>query len=78
MYTEILYEILKVHNIGSLKNNTSKKIQSNIKIKENTDKYEELIFKMETFLLNNYENQALYEQISTILLMEKQILNHNL
>ena len=51
MYTEILYEILKVHNIGSLKNNTSKKIQSNIKIKENTDKYEELIFKNDQLAL---------------------------
>lgn len=46
-FTDLLYDIINAHKLGSSKNQTSKKIHSQSFIKENVDKYEEILHKIE-------------------------------
>lgn len=49
-YEEILSDILDTHKIDSFKIPNSKKIQSQTFIKENMDKYEDLLNKINSYL----------------------------
>jgi hypothetical protein len=54
-YGELLFEVVNVHRIGSFQGN-SKKVHSENRIKENTEKYEELVGKFNCLLAKSQGN----------------------
>ncbi len=63
-----------MHRIGSLKSNC-KKLHSENKIRECTEKYEELIGKFSSLLAKSQGNDELVEKVSLFLTMETKILS---
>ena len=63
-----------MHRIGSLKSNC-KKLHSENKIRESTEKYEELIGKFSSLLAKSQGNDELVEKVSLFLTMETKILS---